>query len=291
VPRADREGSRAELSEAGESGKLASSKDSKTFTAANRAAWDEAASIHAAQNMGKLRSAFAEPGYVSLDAHLTERLHEIGVADKRVAQLCCNNGEELISVRNMGASSCVGFDHSENFLSQARELAEIAGVSESVRFEAIDIYDIDAEYDDHFDIVLTTIGVFSWMPNLPAFFAVIARLLKPGGYLLSEEIHPVLMMYEESRTGGPSYVAYSYFKKEPWKDTDGLDYYGGSTYDAKPAYSFQHTMSDILMAGIDNGLTLRHMVELDFDISFFCRDLEASEAMPPLGFTMVMRKE
>jgi hypothetical protein len=45
------------------------------------------------------------------------------------------------------------------------------------------------------------------------------------------------------------------------------------------------------MAGIDNGLTLRHMVELDFDISLFCRDLEDSEAVPPLGFTMVMRKE
>ena len=50
-------------------------------------------------------------------------------------------------------------------------------------------------------------------------------------------------------------------------------------------------MSDILMAGIDNGLTLRHMVELDFDISYFCSDLEESDARPPLGFTMVMKKE
>ena len=177
--------------------------------------------------MGKLRSAFANPGYVSLEDHLTERLDEIGVADKHVAQLCCNNGEELISVRNMGARSCVGFDHSDNFLDQGRELAQIAGVSESVRFEATDIYDIGADYDGHFDIVLTTIGVFGWMPDLPAFFAVIARLLKPGGYLLSEEMHPVLLMYEESSTGGQSYIAYSYFKKEPWKDTDGLDYSSG----------------------------------------------------------------
>ena len=84
---------------------------------------------------------------------------------------------------------------------------------------------------------------------------------------------------------------HSYFKKEPWKDTAGLDSSGGRTYDAKPNYSFQHTMSGILMAGIDNGLTLRHMVELDFDISYFCRDLEDSEANPPLGFTMVMQKE
>ena len=116
-------------------------------------------------------------------------------------------------------------------------------------------------------------------------------MLKPGGYLLSEEMHPVLLMYEPNPAGGPSTIAHSYFKKEPWKDTDGLDYYGGGTYDAKPAYSFQHTMSSILMAGIDNGLSLRHMVELDFDISYFCPDLEDLEANPPLGFTMVMQKE
>jgi SAM-dependent methyltransferase len=270
---------------------LASSTNRKTFTTANRAAWDEVASLHAAQNMGKLRSAFAEPGHVSLKAHLTDRLQAIGVAGKRVAQLCCNNGEELISVRNMGAGSCVGFDQSENFLEQARELAQIAGASDSVRFERTDIYDIGTGYDGQFDIVLTTVGVFGWMPDLPAFFSVIARLLKPGGILLSEEMHPVLLMYEKNPAGGPSYAAYSYFKKEPWKDTDGLDYYGGSPYDAKPAYSFQHTMSGILMAGIDNGLTLRHMVELDFDISHFCSDLAESEAKPPLGFTVVMRKD
>ena len=156
---------------------MASSKNSKTFTEANRVAWDEVASIHAAQNMGKLRSAYAEPGYVSLEDHLVDRLHEIGVAGKHVAQLCCNNGEELISVRNMGASSCVGFDISDKFLDQGRELAEIAGVSDSVRFETTDIYDIGSEYDERFDIVLTTIGVFSWMPDLPSFFAVVARLL------------------------------------------------------------------------------------------------------------------
>jgi SAM-dependent methyltransferase len=270
---------------------MPSSKDSKTFTAANRAAWDEVASLHAAQNMEKLRGAFAVPGHVCLDAHVADRLQEIGVAGKQVAMLCCNNGEELISVGNLGARSCVGFDQSEKFLDQARELAQIAGVSDRVRFECADIYDIGAKYDDQFDIVLTTIGVFSWMPDLPAFFAVIARLLKPGGFLLSEEMHPVLLMYEKDPNGGPSYLAYSYFKKEPWKETDGLDYYGGGTYDAKPAYSFQHTISDILMAGIDNGLTLRHMVELDFDISHFCSDLEKAEVRPPLGFTLLMQKE
>jgi SAM-dependent methyltransferase len=267
------------------------SKDSKTFTAANRAAWDEVAPLHAEQNMEKLRSAFAKPGHVDLDDHIVDRLEEIGVSGKRVAMLCCNNGQDLISVGNLGAASCVGFDQAEKFLDQARELAQIAGVSDRVRFECADIYDIGTEYDGQFDIVLTTIGVFSWMPDLPAFFAVVARLLEPGGVLLSEEMHPVLLMYEEGPDGGPSYIAHSYFNRAPFKDTDGLDYYGGGKYDAKPAYSFQHTMSDILMAGIDNGLTLRHMVELDFDISYFCSDLEESEARPPLGFTMVMKKE
>jgi len=49
-----------------------------------------------------------------------------------------------------------------------------------------------------------------------------------------------------------------------------------------------HRLDAILMAGINSGLTLQSFKELDYDISFFCSDLEESPTTPPLGFVMVM---
>lgn len=261
----------------------------KRYTDANREAWDEAAFVHAELNQAALVEKFSRPGYVGLDEHCIARLREIGVAGKSVAQVCCNNGRDLLSVKNMGAARCVGFDASRPFLDQARELARAAG-HEDVTFIAADVYDIPARHDDTYDIVMTTIGVVGWMPDLAAFFRVLAGLMKPGGHLLMEETHPVLMMYEPGADGAPSYLAHSYFKSEPWVETSGLDYFTGRHYDAKPSYAFPHTLAEIVMSAIDAGLALRHLAELGYDISGFCADLEHATATPPMGMTLLWQK-
>ncbi len=51
-----------------------------------------------------------------------------------------------------------------------------------------------------------------------------------------------------------------------------------------------HRLDQILMAGINNGLSLKSFKELDYDISFYCADLEHSPTTPPLGFVLVMEK-
>lgn len=52
-------------------------------------------------------------GYSSLDTIETYHLEKINLVDKAVAQLCCNNGRELLSIKNKGAGYCVGFDIAE----------------------------------------------------------------------------------------------------------------------------------------------------------------------------------
>lgn len=138
--------------------------------------------------------------------------------------------------------------------------------------------------------MLSTIGVIGWMPDLEGFFEVAAGLVVPGGHLFIEEMHPALIMYEQGEGGAPSYLANSYFREEPWVETGGLDYYGGTSYEAKFIYAFPHTLAKIVMAGIDAGLALRHFAELDYDISLFCADLEHVETKPPLGMTMVWQR-
>lgn len=259
------------------------------YTAANRAAWNEAAPRHAAHNNARLLDAFGNPGQVSFKRDILETLRRVGVEGKDVIQLACNNGCETVSLRNMGAARCVGVDAAEQFLAHGRQLAAAAGAADDVEFVCADIYQLPAELDASFDIVLTTIGVIGWMPDIDAFFQVVRGLLRPGGLLVMEEMHPVLLMYEPNPDTGASTIKYSYFARQIWEETSGLDYYGGSTYDAKPAFSFMHRLDEILMAGLNNGLSLAYFKELDCDISLFCSDLEHSPTKPPLGFVMVMK--
>ena len=134
---------------------------------------------------------------------------------------------------------------------------------------------------------MTTVGVLSWMPDLDRFIEVTASLIKPGGYLLVEELHPILGMYEEAK---PSYAAYSYFNTEPFKDTDGLDYFTGEKYDAIENYSFHYKLADILNAAIAHKLQLMHINELSYNVGNFCADLEHVSNNPPLAINLAWRK-
>ena len=265
------------------------SKTRKQYTDANRIAWDEAAPRHAEHNNEVLFDQVRDPGFISFEGDILHALEQVGVAGKHVIQLCCNNGRETLSLSNMGARRCVGVDASEAFLAHGHEMLRIAGAADRVELVCADVYELPAEFRGAFDLVVVTIGVISWMPDLQAFFEVIRGLLKPGGQLVIEEMHPVLFMYEENPESGVSSIQYSYFTKEVWEETDGLDYYGHEVYEGKPNYSFMHRLDEILMAGIDNGLVLQRFTELDYDISHFCSDLENSPTKPPLGFVMIMQ--
>ena len=67
-----------------------------------------------------LREEFRRPGFSCLDAVAGERLQALGLAGKSVAQLCCNNGREILSIESLGADPCVGFDQSAAFLAQVQ---------------------------------------------------------------------------------------------------------------------------------------------------------------------------
>ena len=265
-------------------------KTRKQYTEANRIAWDEAAPRHAAYNNDSLFEEVRDPAFVSFDDDMRATLQSVGVAGKRAIQLGCNNGRETLSLRNLGATRSVGIDASAGFLAHGRELLRLAGAENDVELVEADVYELPSGYQGQFDLVLVTIGVISWMPELERFFEVIAGLLEPGGRLVMQEMHPVLFMYEENADGGPSTPCYSYFSDDVWEETSGLDYYSHETYEAAPNYSFMHRLDQVLMAGIDSGLQLERFRELDYDISNFCSDLEQSPVKPPLGFIMVMRK-
>jgi hypothetical protein len=141
-------------------GRTYTPKQRRGFTDANREAWDEVAPIHEKINQSRLLDAFSDPEYNTLDDHCLDRLKEIGIDGKSIAQLCCNNGRELLSLKNLGAGRCVGFDASAAFVEQALELAKASGHT-GVEFVATDIYEIPPDhagpYDTLADITMAAI--------------------------------------------------------------------------------------------------------------------------------------
>ncbi|HEY9079653.1 class I SAM-dependent methyltransferase [Magnetovibrio sp.] len=258
------------------------------ITASNRAAWDEAAPLHRAHNQADLLARFAEPGHSELDEVETAVLTRLGVVGKDVAQLCCNNGRELISVRNLGARRCVGFEGAAGFVEQARELNAAAGLD--CAFMLGDVYEIPTAYDEQFDVVTVTIGVLNWMPDVDKFFAVAARLLRPGGALFIYEQHPIMDMVEPGAAGDPVAWNYPYFRQGPRVYTEGLDYFGGTTYEAKPVYEIQHTLSAVIMAGVKAGLGLSDFAEYPHHISNTWYNVERQGPQLPMCYTLVMEK-
>lgn len=254
---------------------------------ANLEAWDEVAPIHARHNQDALLKAFAKPGHSVLDAGSRKNFGELGVAGKSVAQLCCNNGRELLSVKNMGAGRCVGFDGSPAFVEQARALNAAAG--QNCEFVAGDIHAVPAVYDGEFDILYVTIGVLSWMPDLRTFFDIANRLAKPGGYFLIEEQHPIMNMVEPGGPDAPVDWRYSYFQKHPFVE-EGLDYYGETDYEAAPNYSYQHTMGDTINAAIGAGFEVLRFDEFPDHISNTWYNVEKQGPQMPMSFDLLLRK-
>jgi SAM-dependent methyltransferase len=258
------------------------------YVEANREAWDEAASKHRAHaRFAELLAGFERPGYSCLDPIETEILQSLGVAGKSVAQLCCNNGRELLSVLSLGALRGTGFDISEAFLRQANELRAASG--RDCEFVQGSVFEISPAYDSVFDLVIFTIGTLGWMPDLKLFFGVVRRLLRQGGHVFIYEQHPICDMFDPGDPE-PLKIRHSYFKAEPFKDETGLDYLSNVHYTAKPAYWFHHKMSDVIGGCLDNGLALERFEEYAHDIGAAWGPLAASPTPPPLCYTLVARR-
>ncbi len=74
------------------------------YTEANRRAWNETAELHGKSQLPRLLESFRDPSFSTLDTIEREVFEAIGLGGKRVAQLSCNNGRELLSVVRFGAA-------------------------------------------------------------------------------------------------------------------------------------------------------------------------------------------
>jgi SAM-dependent methyltransferase len=228
---------------------------------ANRANWDDRASLHAAE--GDL--GYGVDRYVTDPALLSdvvrfdrERLGD--VTGLRTVHLQCHIGTDTLSLARLGAR-VTGLDFSSVSLEKARALVSRTG--DGVDFVESDVYAATDVLDaGTFDLVYTGIGALCWLPSIDRWAATVAALLRPGGRLFIREGHPILWAMNET-LDDDLHLRFPYF--EP---AEPLEWDDDSTYvaterplTATTTYEWNHGLGEIVTALLDHGMQLTALVE------------------------------
>jgi SAM-dependent methyltransferase len=238
----------------------------------NREAWNEAMTYHQKARGKYLREGFENQNFTTFtwegDEILIEKFKEIGLENKVVAQLPCNNGRELLSIVNLGAKKGIGFDISDTAIWEANDLKALSNLN--AEFHRTNILDIDDTFNNSIDFIYISEGSLQWFPSLNDYFKIVAKLLKPNGKILIHEIHPFAYFFDTANDLGEDTTLdnfISYFEKGPYSYKNGLDYVGQIKYEAKECCWYMHKMSDIINAIICNGLEIEKIEEYNTEIA------------------------
>ena len=218
----------------------------------NRNNWNERTPVHASSAFYDVES--FKNGRITLND--IERSEIDDVTGKTLLHLQCHFGMDTMSWSRLGAKA-TGIDFSDAAIDLARDLNNEIGAD--ARFIRSNVYDLPEVLDEEFDIVFTSIGVLSWLPDLDGWASVIHKFLRPGGIFYILDKHPLMGMFSESETGDIR-PAYDYFRHEQFFEGARPTYTDGAPI-ASPTYEWQHSLSEIVTALIESGLTIQFIRE------------------------------
>ena len=237
----------------------------KQYTDGNREAWNVASEYHFKAMGEKWLEDFKTPGYTCFDKFDYDLYNRLPFQGKSVFQAPCNNGREILSFINMGASEGVGFDICDENIAFSEKLKQVSEIQ--AEFILTDVYAIPETFNNQFDIGVITVGSITWMPDLKKYFDIYRRLLKKNGILFIYEMHPLTIVYPYTFTETNEIIfETSYFNKEALIYYDSLDYYGHEEYQSPAQYNFQYTMSDVIQTLIDLDFCIKEFKEYPHDI-------------------------
>ena len=137
-------------------------------------------------------------------------------------------------------------DISERQLEKAAAIAERLNLH--IEFVCENTIELTGLKNDAYDLVYTSNGTHSWIPDLSGMYRNICRVLKSGGYSIMYDMHP----FNRPFTG------------EPWKEPRIIKSY----HDTMPSCHWR--VQDLINATISAGLSVREIAELEaVDASFW----------------------
>ena len=218
------------------------------YLATNREAWDKRTKIHVSSNFYNVKS--FEEGSTSLrDIELSELKN---VSGKTLLHLQCHFGLDTLSWARKGAI-VTGVDFSPESINQAQYLSKKLGINSE--FICTDVYSYTIPQDrEKFDIVYTSYGVICWLPSLSKWAKIVSNSLKKGGTFYMVEFHPTFGLYEGE----------SYFHSSVPDESEEGTYTDGVNHEKSKMLTWSHSLSDVVNALINEGLTIKHLNEFPF---------------------------
>lgn len=225
---------------------------------ANRDLWNAWADAHVGSDFYDTDGFLA--GRDSLDSVELEGVGD--VSGQSLLHLQCHFGQDTLSWARHGAK-VVGVDFSERAIALASDLA--GQLELDARFICTDVYDTLAHLDgERFDVVFTSYGAISWLPDLKPWAEVIAGALKPGGRFFIAEHHPYLWVFDDASEEIVPPFLYSYFDSKALRwDEDG-SYAAPNSGIKGVSYSWQHTFEEIIGALVAAGLRVTSLREYPY---------------------------
>ncbi len=220
----------------------------------NRALWDRWTKLHAASAFYDV-DGFKE-GQSTLMPVEREELGE--VAGKTLLHLQCHFGLDTLSWAREGAR-VTGVDFSPGAIDMARSLSEELDIPAT--FLCANIYDLPDAPETQFDIVFTSYGVLTWLPDLDRWAQIVAGYLKPGGTFYIVEFHPIISILDDD---GERF-AYPYFRTDEPLQFDSEGSYAAPDDGTKlTAYEWPHGLGEIVTALLKAGLHLEYLHEFPY---------------------------
>ena len=220
----------------------------------NKELWDKLAKIHHDSDFYDVKG-FLE-GKQTLYPIEVDELPDL--SGKKLLHLMCHFGMDTLSLARLGAS-VTGVDFSSEAIDLATSLADAAGID--AKFVCANVYDAAKMLDEKFDVIFTSGGVLTWLPDLEKWAEVIASCLKQGGFFYIREFHPFGYIFDDEDSVTKPSVRYPYFQgKKPLMFEDEGSY---ADKDAKTGkmrtYEWNHPISRIINA----------LIKADLRIDFF----------------------
>jgi SAM-dependent methyltransferase len=229
-----------------------------------RQSWNIATAAHNAHKAGQGEW---------LRTHSTLFPEEVGllgdIRGRDLLHLCCNSGQDTISLALHHGARCTGVDMSDVAVEAARALSATAGAGLTVHQDEV-IHFLE-ETDQRYDVVYGSYGFLPWIHDLPRLFLGALRVLRPGGRLVALEFHPMAWSFDPDFRLRDPYFAPGHLFSEPVSDYVGAaggalspsgHVEGAAAYDnPHRAHAAQQPVGDIVTALLEAGFTLEALRE------------------------------
>lgn len=222
----------------------------KNYLEINKNSWNSRLDAHLASDFYDMDSFLK--GRSSLNQIELELLGN--VEGKSILHLQCHFGQDTISLSRMGAHT-VGVDLSDKSIAEAGDLA--TKTATSARFVCSDVYSLPQVLNEKFDIVFTSYGTISWLPDLDKWADVIQHFLKPMGKFVFAEFHPAVWMYDDEL----NHVAHHYNNILPIMEEESGTYADRNAPIKQSYVCWNHGIGEVVSSLLNKGLTLNKLEE------------------------------